>query len=221
MSKVGLSNSLASIALAISLVTAVISFNQQNHITRLETSYFRTVEASVVSNSQVMLLPKEKFESSVIDPPVLPANPSAVAAIWVEVRVTNTGLRTFSVHSVSRGIDSIPGGGAAIFGNFGYSELEGVYTSFVAKQDNQFSLPVAIEPGEQIRFYCQLVLPVGPEVARTLGQGGYKTSPELLLINTQEENKPTSALRFFTSSHLRVLVDYADKDFTVAPVDIY
>ncbi len=168
----------------------------------------------MVEDSLVRVLATKDFDTTLILPIMLQSPPAGVAAVWVEVRVSNTGFRTFSITEILGGIDPSLSDNFYLLSSFGYPNLEEIYNRPAATPSNLVKLPVAIQPGEQIRVYRQLVLPVGPKTARSLQMERYLTSPPALLMDSKEElnvSQPEPSPDF-TASYLRVAVLYADED---------
>jgi hypothetical protein len=217
--KIRISDVFSFVAIVVSIYAAVTGHNQQQRVIQLETGFFRTVEAKVAPDLPVKTLPVAKFHSRSIAPPYLPQKPAAVVALWVEVRVTNNGLRTFSVEEVLGGVLLSADRSSSTLQDFGYLGLRELYRLPDKSEANLIHLPIIIESGEQIRFYRQLVLPIGSEAARLLKSSNYTTSSQDVLYNAVEEYNPGDFP--LISSYLQVYVRYADGAFSTAEVSLF
>lgn len=203
-------NILALLALLVSLVTAYATYQQQVKFNRIETGYFRFVEAQIVTDQPAVQLPIDKFDSSVsFAQPNRMFDPAAVIAVWVEIKVTNTGFRTFSIDSVNSGLATDPDGGASVADDFGYPNLDKNFESPSGAKLVTFPKPVA--SGEQARFYRQVIFPVAPgEAARLKTSKALLDSPTSLIINSLIEYGLADPLEMSSDSHMIVLISFAE-----------
>ncbi len=175
---------IAGLALIISLYTWFFTYQQTERLIAIETNLSHDVRATVVPNVPVRVLPIDNYTrmNSLVT--------ESVIAVWVQVTVTNNGVRTFSIEQLFKGIqitfasrEDYGKNQAQEYGDFGFPELEKIYTL----SNEPIDFPIAVEPGHQVRLLTQLVMPASEEVATRVDEDeSYATNSSLVLVNVLE-----------------------------------
>ena len=214
---------IAILALGVSIYTTVRGFQLQNFQNRYETQFARIAEVRFIGGKRVEMLPINQYIG-----PVLGSiqNPPAVIAVWFELRITNNGIRTFSVEDLKYGYGISFNGdrAASVFssGSYGYPKLEGVYSKPYPIPSNLTEWPKTIDSGEQIRMYGRAILPLGSKTHKLLKNNRVETF-DGLQVSLFEEYNNSSGLE---QSELKdedifgpfVLVAFADGEIKELPI---
>lgn len=148
------------LALGVSVLSLVETYRRNN----LDTTPLYHISAEIAQDLPLELvetqagIPVASLFEDVPDPDYR----IGMVTFWIDARVTNIGVRSFSISNIDSKANLAKRAGELTTVDFG------MYHGVFFPPDQPINLPILVEPGRQVEFYVKVSWPITEDVAKVL-----------------------------------------------------